>query len=166
MIDDHDGFETVRLVVVIAIVVLVGAIGWFAYDRLAAMSTVSSARKTTIVEIKNSGSTNTAGWDLLILTDGSGSMTYTTSANTHSVVPSDKEFSNKTFNVDLLKKNLDSADLGSFTGHCMHSVSFGSTETVIYSSKTIGSFDCYAATHPEASVVVAVDDALKTAGLK
>ncbi len=92
-------------------------------------SSISGAGKKVLFQIKDSGSTNTKGWYLIVYTDGSGTI-------------GSKNFPAKTFDAVAIKQALDSTGLRSTYG-CMRSASFGSIETLVYKSKKTTGFDCF-----------------------
>lgn len=178
---NQKGFGVVEGLLILVIMGLIGFIGWYVWQsKNSVSSTYNNVAKTTntvtttggniLVEIKDSGSTNFAGWDLQVFTDGSGKVNLvpsgSTTANPSISISGNKKFPIKTFTADSLKQSLDSTDLSSFANHCFRSASFGSTETLIYNGKTTNGIDCYMTTNPNNPLTTSLSSALKKAGLR
>ena len=105
-----------------------------------------------LVEIRDLGSTNTKGWDLLIEKNGGGR------------VLGGNDFASNTFNVSQLKQSLDSTKLNA-DYNCIRSASFGSVETLTYKNKVTTGIDCYIRENPSTALSKDLAAALQKANL-
>jgi hypothetical protein len=97
------------------------------------------------IVINNSGSTNTAGWQLVINPDGSGAFV---SQPGHPINYGSKEYPAGTFNITGITTIIDQFGGASKipTGTCAKSVSFGTTTTITYNGSTSGDVSCLTGT--------------------
>jgi hypothetical protein len=103
-------------------------------------------KEQVLAVIKNSGSSNSPGWTLTILQDGSGNLRY------ENVSPKQRFFrpyEDKTYTTGAFDSNQLSAllmqihDVSIIPDHdCLKSVSFGSKTTIHYNGKTSGDLSC------------------------
>ncbi len=121
------------------------AAGWIYTAAGDVMKHIANTEQTLAI-VKNSGSTNTPGWTLTILRDGSGHLSY------ENVSPrqlffhpyEDKAYAAGTFNSNQLESLLTQIDdVSSIPDHgCLKSASFGSKTTISYNGKTSGDLSC------------------------
>jgi len=149
---NQKGFAVVEVVLTVLLLAVIGTTAYFVYKdhntkASTASSTATSGSNTTspvAVEIQDSGSTNDAGWDLKIFSDGSGKLDYDSSPNYSRPAPGNEAFKAKTFNVSLLEQSIDNTDLSSYIAVCRGaSASFGTSETLTYMGKSYGGIGCY-----------------------
>lgn len=149
---NQHGFSIIEgLLILIAVVILV-FVGWYVWHRKNTNKHTGVMTKSLLIEMKDSGSTNSKGWDLLIYTDGSGK------------IVGSKDFATNTFNVSQLKQSLDTTKLNSQYS-CTRSASFGSVETLIYSGKATVGIDCYMDSVSNSTLTNQLTNALQEAGL-
>lgn len=103
----------------------------------------SSSLKGTL-SIRNTGSTNTAGWTLLINADGSGSLTYASTGAQSWNNPSSKTYGAGFFDVSSLQSLI--SQVGSMSNlqpsaAVMKSASFGTSEYASYQGSTSGDLE-------------------------
>lgn len=120
----------VPIIALAAILVVAGCA--YAFSHRNASDSATSPVGGTLV-IKNSGSTNTKGWNLTIESDGSGSLT---EGGTDADSFKAGTFDTATFRTDLQK--IGSMDKLQPSGQLMKSASFGTTEHATYQGKTSG----------------------------
>ena len=114
-------------------------------------TTTNNTSKTALAELQDSGSTNAAGWDLIIYSDGSGKAGGT-------------NFAAGTFAAGPLKQSLASTPLEAKYS-CIRSVSFGTVQTLIYNGRSTVGVDCYVSANPEAGLSKNLRAAIKAARL-
>jgi hypothetical protein len=93
------------------------------------------------IVLNNSGSTNVAGWKLIINPDGSGNLV---SQSGHPINYGSKFYPAGTFPVSNLTAIIEQFGGASKipTGNCVKSASFGSTTTLSYNGSTSGDVSC------------------------
>jgi hypothetical protein len=153
-----------RVFISIVSILAVVAVGLVAYGSYTAGHSKKPGSTSSIVkkpapkglpvEIKDSGSTNTPAWGLLINNDGSGKATGKKTKN----------FKAGTFRATQLKHALDSTKLDAQYG-CVRSASFGSVMTVVYNSKTSEGIDCYMGSNPDTTLTMLLVEAIQKAEL-
>lgn len=123
--------KSIITVIIVAIIVII--IGGGVYALTHRDSTTDNSAKGDALIIKNSGSTNTSGWNLTIKADGSGTLAEGGSdAGTFKTGTFDMD----TFRADL--KKIGGIDTLQPSGQLMKSVSFGTNEHATYQGKTSG----------------------------
>jgi hypothetical protein len=107
----------------------------------------SLAPSSPQIIITNSGSTNSAGWELSINSDGSGTLSSPYGREDgHDVVPSHTyPYPKGTFSIANLTATI--TKIGNITGItggelCMKSVSFGTETTISFNGQTSGDISC------------------------
>ncbi len=131
----------VPVLISIIVILLVGG-GTYIYLNKSKLSSNNSA-----IVIKNSGSTNSGGFELTINSDGSGSISLQRQANlflngSNITFTESKNFLAKTFDYNSLKNNIESVSNITQNGSCAKSVSFGYSETITYKGITSGDLTC------------------------
>lgn len=133
------------LMITLGIVLLLAITYWGSLlDQKKNQATTNSTSLSTLAEVTNSGSTNFAGWNLTIYSDGSGRLVCDSGPQLHKACTS-KTYGSSTFPA-ALKKDLANTRLSGYTSDCMSSVSFGSVDTLKYGNMRTSGIDCYAQT--------------------
>lgn len=120
------------ITLIVAIIVAVAVIGGgavYAYSHMKRSAVMASN-----LVIQNTGSTNMAGWDLTVKSDGSGMLEYTSGTNS-------KTFPSGSFAVKDFSEALASVGTVSDlqpTGQLMKSASFGTSEYAQYQGHKSG----------------------------
>jgi peptidoglycan hydrolase-like protein with peptidoglycan-binding domain len=123
----------------------ISATGYFGSITRGHVNGVSSATApvtpvaTTSISITDSGSTNTAGFVLTINADGSGTLN---TSQSHSTQASIKQIPAGTLRYQTLKLDIEAVPDLLVQGQCAKSVSFGSTETIVYNGQKSGDVSC------------------------
>jgi prepilin-type N-terminal cleavage/methylation domain-containing protein len=149
---NQQGFGAIEVLLVIIIIGVLGFIGWYVWHRNNISDNPKGTGKSLLIEIKDLGSTNAKGWDLIIYTDGSGK------------VVGSKDFASSTFNASQLRQSLDSTKLNSQYS-CIRSASFGSVEILTYKNKVYSGIDCYIRDNPNTALYKRLSTALQKANL-
>lgn len=146
----QQGFSILELVIVLLCISLLVITGLYIWHHTHPSSSNGSATKKSLVTLKDSGSTNFTGWSITIYSDGSAGLDCDSGPQPNKSCTS-TSYKPNTFpagklSSDLAKTNLDS------DYNCIRSVSTGSTETLVYKSKSITGIDCYFSANPTSSL--------------
>ena len=147
---DSQGFGVAELVVFLAVIGIVAIAGLYIWRQKPIRNDEKPATKTLLATVVDSGSTNLAGWELAIYSDGSAQLHCDPSPRLHN------SCSSTTDKSDTNAANRLSSDLASTPLQpqydCIRSVSFGSVQTLRYNGKSAIGIDCYLTENPSSSL--------------
>jgi prepilin-type N-terminal cleavage/methylation domain-containing protein len=144
-----DGFTLVESLMVIAVLVIACVAGLYAYAQHEKRNTASqSSSSTLLLDMDNSGSTNTPPWDLYIYINGSGKIVYQNRNSSLGESGTNKSYPTATFNVSAMRQDLQQLNyshLPTCTADYQQqlssaSVSFGGSIEVIYKGRHLDAF--------------------------
>jgi prepilin-type N-terminal cleavage/methylation domain-containing protein len=146
MNNSQKGFSVLEVILVLIVVGLIGAAGFYLRsthhkaEEPNNHQTTSVPEKTLFAELKTTKTeSSNYSWDLYLNTDGSGKTTYTPSSDGLRPTPEDKTFPSKTFDISSFKQVLNSLDLSSYTPDCNQPSAY----SLFYSGKTLNDVECY-----------------------
>lgn len=145
----QSGFGVLEGILILLFAIVVAALAlrtWRQHQtRAQTPSPISS-----LVDIKNAGSTNVAGWNLQIYSDGSASLTCNTKSP-RGPACHNTSYGPGTLPASALARDLTTAHLAAQYS-CIRSASFGSVKTLTSKDMSSVGIDCYFAEHPDAAL--------------
>jgi len=147
-------------IVLSTIALLIAASGTYFYFKADSSPFVSASVSTSSITIKDSGSTNSAGFSLVINSDGSGTLN---TDNTHLASSSIKQIPSGTLDYQTLQRNIVVIPSMQWQTSCAKSVSFGTTEVIIYDGQTSSDITCPPNTQPYQDLLQTVNTSVSQA---
>jgi len=135
-----------RTVVGLSVLALVGAIAFASWRARHTTSSHSTSDLSSVVEIRDSGSTNFAGWDLVIYSNGDSHLNCYSGPQLHTSCNASL-YKTRTISIGTLQTDLATTQLSS-QYDCIRSASFGTVETLVYKNRSITGIDCYFSANP------------------
>jgi len=151
----------ILLFLILGTVLIFGLSLWRANDSKTGQAGVS---QQTLVTIKNSGSTNSTGWSLDVYSDGSGKLHCSSGPHRYQTCH-DTSYKAGSFSVQTIPNDIANAHFNQRSNGCMRSVSFGTSETLVYNNESFNDFDCYMSENSTTALTMDVSAMLRQTGL-